>query len=91
MNNGYCTHGVECYSCEIKRLKTQPVVVNLLREIAHAKSIGEYEYAADLQFIVNFETKQLDSRSHDLMTDENIKTLDEVANWFGISLGAFRE
>lgn len=66
------------------------LVFNLKREIAHAKSIGEYDYATDLELILQWETKTLNQAGFDHLSRMKVESTADVAEWVGINLEAFK-
>ncbi len=63
-------------------------VNKLKNEIVHAKGIGEYEYAEDLQFIVNFIEGKL---KYSFIDDNAITCVQDAADYIGINLTPFQE
>lgn len=57
----------------------------LQAEIRHARSIGESEYADDLQFVLDVPEGKYPKLRHKL------KTIQEAAEWVGINLKPFEE
>ncbi len=56
------------------------------REVIHAKSIGEYDYAQDLQFIIDFANNKLTEK---VLNHTKVKSIEDCAAWVGVSLKAF--
>ncbi len=62
---------------------------NLVREIAHAKSVGEFDYADDLQLIVDFIDGSLPRSEKNFLFDQGVCDHVSAARWAGIKLAPF--